>query len=861
MSRANPPGNAAKTGASENELFAGEVHDELSEQEVFVGDQDFYKLLADSGRAAVIPSQVAKPGTNQARTQPVWHKHFSIIQKVLVVGIVVIGAVVVYALLKSPIPARQDYSLQTPAVTQGNSGFERRAESATDMAPQQAQSHETPFQPQQPQSLKVAQELYLSGDYKKAYAAYDQLRQDLPANAKEQLLRDFFQLKKALCMKNSADFETAEHLFRDVLKSRSLLVRAIANYQCSLLEIQRKQYIKAQCSAYQAIALVGAVDFDVDWASSMQRDGYFLVAACLSRYVLSLCDADKDIPEALWGNPDTAEEPFGDLSEAQLRTVLDSGSEQLSKGLAGPQIQKLTNGRQENLAYCSVVCDGMSIEELLARFSANSGIGIHWALAGAAGQERTADTIRKMPVTLYMPMATIQQVVGVSAGCVGLLAQLVDNANKLEVNIFDPSEYSSLSEHIALLSREAISLWQRFLLAFHGDKRVPHAHFALGLLQSHAGNITESIAEYKLVANRFSQSSLAPFALLHSSKLKTNLRDYAGAREDLRQLVEQYPDTKIADRAGLYLADATMKAGLNEEAERLYRKVYNLGLSLESQTAAALGAGKCLYEKKDYAAAAEWLGRYISLAGDRTNKDFDLAYFLLGKTQQALGKPQQACEAFEHTLAGQLSQEEYIQTLSALVESRIQQGHFVEALDVLESGRSELLSQKDSIEILLFKSRIFRAMGLADKSIVVLGDKAEYISAPQLKARILLELAKCHIAQGDLASAESILTESLSLADPGPLAHEIACELAGVCLKLSRNSQAVSICSQLLDSNPSSLIKQKALNILATAYNQQKNYDRAALAFLGYQNDIDIQNREETPDSTSATGQALKQAR
>jgi tetratricopeptide (TPR) repeat protein len=301
-----------------------------------------------------------------------------------------------------------------------------------------------------------------------------------------------------------------------------------------------------------------------------------------------------------------------------------------------------------------------------------------------------------------------------------------------------------------------------------------------------------------------------------------------------------------------------MNAGLNEEAERLYRKVYNLGLSLESQTAAALGAGKCLYEKKDFPAAAEWLGRYISLAGDRTSKDLDLAYFLLGKTQQALGNPQQACEAFEHTLAGQLSREEYIQTLSALVESRMQQGHFVEALDALESGRSQQLSQKDSLEILLFKSRVFRAMGLADKSIVVLGDKAEYISVPHLKAKILFELAECHIDRGDLSSAESILTESLSLADPGPLAQQIACELAAVCLKLSHNSQAISICSQLLDSNPPSQIKQKALNILAAAYNQQKDYDKAALAFLGYCNDTDIPNREDITGGASGTDRTLR---
>ena len=46
------------------------------------------------------------------------------------------------------------------------------------------------------------------------------------------------------------------------------------------------------------------------------------------------------------------------------------------------------------------------------------------------------------------------------------------------------------------------------------SKRLANAHFALGLLQAIRDRIPESIAEYKLVANRFSKASLAPCALL-----------------------------------------------------------------------------------------------------------------------------------------------------------------------------------------------------------------------------------------------------------------------------------------------------------------------------------------------------------
>ena len=57
-----------------------------------------------------------------------------------------------------------------------------------------------------------------------------------------------------------------------------------------------------------------------------------------------------------------------------------------------------------------------------------------------------------------------------------------------------------------------------------------------------------------------------------------DLRDYNGARDDLQQLIEQYPDTEIFGKAYLRLADATKLAGLNPQAAQLYQRVYNFEL-------------------------------------------------------------------------------------------------------------------------------------------------------------------------------------------------------------------------------------------------------------------------------------------
>ena len=873
---------------SDHELFAGEVHEELSEREAFAGDEDFHKS-ASGGADSTQDATAGQPaGASQPPLVPIRYKYyFSNFQKVLLVSIVAIVAILLYVLLKSlPEPAAG----RTAPTVQQTSTSKPPAEHLVQKTPQQIKKLEFVLPPTQPLSLKVAETFYLQKDYDKAYAAYYQLRQILPKGAEEELMEDFLLLKMALCMKKAADPDQANRLLRMVSKSRSPVVRVLANYHRSLLDVQKKQYLNARTRAYQAIALVSAVDSrrrgdefttardtasrsaehlavepkagDKDWVLSLPQDCYFLVAESMTRHILSLCDADKDLPGKLWSHPAEID-PFTNLNEAELRRLLNSGSEQLSKGLLGPQIQKLEY--EGTSPRYSVVCHGASIEELLARFAANAALDISWAFGREPASEETKDTIgsreagslHKRPVSLYLPAVTPEQFVTIAAGHVGLLARLDE---KGVVNIFNPADYSSLSEHLSLLTQDTISLWQRFLLAARSGERIPNAHFALALLQAQKGQVTDAIAEHKLVANRFSRTSLAPFALLHSSKLKTNLRDYPGAREDLKQLVEQYPDTEFSDQACLYLADATMKARLYDEAARLYRKVYHLGFSLESQTASALGAGRCFYEKKDYETAAKWLTRYISLASDRTSSGLYLAYFLLGKTNLALRKPQQACDAFQSALgglAGELSREQYVETVSALAKGYMQQENFIKALDVLENIRPVAFSQKESVEMLLLKSEVLRAMGLVDKAIVALGDRVEYIPDSQLKARMSFELTNCYIAKGNLELARANLTEILVLVEPGPFAHDIALELANVCLKLGQNSQAISVCSQLLDLGPSEWIKQEALNILATAYTRQKNYDSAALALLGRWNGTEATTEKRISDSQAIIGQSL----
>jgi tetratricopeptide (TPR) repeat protein len=835
---------------ADNELFVGSVVEELPQNDVFAGDlkthQPDVKTNVPSNlqqlstpaqtQQVAVPQPVISPAVNIPITSaPVRERSFSAFQIVLIAAIILIVSFLFFQLLMPvTVPIQPQNIAQTTLSQQQQSLPEHPIQSvqipqsqAVEVHPQ-VQEVAVQVPAPQPISLKAAQQLYVKEEYSKALDMYKKMYEGLSATPKEEMMKDFLQLQIALCTERMGQYTEAALEFRKVLYSTSPVVRVTASYHCGLLEMQRNQYLNARTKAYQSIGLIDIIDYDKNWAANLKRDCYFLAAQSLTREVLMLCEIDKDQPQSLWPVYGAADELFTSLDETQIRELLNSGSSRLSDALLGPQIQKFEN--QGGSDVYNIVCSGASVEELLAQFSTYAKIDSKWNL------DSNESGLRKQIVYIYLLSAQSRQFAEIAAGAAGLIAQPDD---KGLINIYNPSVYSLLSDHLTILGDKAISQWREFALRFPEDKRMANVHFALGLLYTPKDLYTESMSEYKLVANRFARSPLAPYALFNLSKIKNSLKDYRGGYDDLRQLVEQFPDSEIATTSSLYYADTAGRANLLEESARLYRKVYNLGLTPESRLAAAFGAGKSSFLIKDYEVAESWLTKYTKMAVDSPSKDLYMAYLYLAKTYLALNKPDLACTSFRYAILGvpfYLPKEDYIDIIPTMVDAYMQQGSFVQALSLLESVDTPSLTSAESVQILLMQSKLLRSMGLIDKALAVFGDRVEYTFDPELKAKINFELSQSYIEKGDLNSASKLLSDIIILTKPGPLMYEATLKLAKVCMDLGNNAQAISVCRQLLNLQPEQETKQKALELLAAAYKQNKNYDSAALALLGQWN-------------------------
>jgi tetratricopeptide (TPR) repeat protein len=695
-------------------------------------------------------------------------------------------------------------------------------------------------------SLALAERLCAQKDYKAACTVYEKLAERLSkTDLLEAAMADFLKVRMALCLRQSrqeAVQDRVVQLLGDCLVSRSPAVRALANYHLALRELDKGRYLEARMRGYRALALASSLQGYV--SQGLDSECYFLIAEAVTREVLQLFNADIDVPQAVWGPLfDLQAGQPGRIAEAELWDFLEAGLKQARDGLLGPQINKTgpAGGGQE--PHWSLLCFDNPAQEVVARFAASAGLQVCW--------DSSADRLRAISVAVFLPRASEQQILDVTAACAGLIAQpSADQAGRLySVTIFDPASYTVLQEHRQRLWQQAMSLWEVFLLQYPADGRVANAHFALARLRDCAGQAGAAIQQYLLVASRFSGTALAPYALLNCSRLRAGLRDYTGAQEDLSELVSLYPDCRAVDQAQLSLATAMMESGRYEQAGSVFRKVYHLGQSKAAQRQGAFGAAVCCYHRQDWPEAEQWFTRCLNLAdADAASSELAEAYFLLGKVKAALGKLEQAAQAFEYAIeAGRRGENEYVEVILALADAQVGRGEYVKALGLVDKIPLGSRLDEQTCGVLAVKARIFRRVGLAASGIRVLRDKVDYVPDAAHRAALSLELARCYIQVDEPAAARDILAGALREVEPGQLAGEIGCELAEVCLVLDQPQQAAAVCQRLLQGyNPTAQaaaaggtsapveIRQRAFDVLGRAYYRQKDYDSAALAFAGF---------------------------
>ncbi|MHC5100678.1 MAG: tetratricopeptide repeat protein [Planctomycetota bacterium] len=670
-------------------------------------------------------------------------------------------------------------------------------------------------------SLETARTLYRQGDYKKAYYVYDKLQGNVTGNGlKQQCLRDWLSLQMALSLQKTSHQDQMGQFFTEALQSRSLVVRAMASYHLAFIQNRQQQFYESRNRAYQALALLKS--FEKQMPATMEADCYFIAAESLTRQVLEMNDLNAELPTASWSN---SMEPYSlpIVDQAQISELLMSGIEQMDDAVLMPKVDFFPN-RKVGVQW-SVFCRDVPLEQLFWGFASEADLGVSW---GNGPSE-----LRTQPITVYLPFVDRLYLAEVISANAGLIWQY-DGQKGV---IYNPASYNDFSDLQQVLLKEAIAMWQRFLLHYRNDLRMPNAQFCLGRLYAIANEAPMALGAYKLLMTRSESNELIPYALLSSSEIKSQMKDYAGARVDLNELLIRFPDCMVADEALLNLAETTRISGLYQEAAKFYEQIFRLNINDESRCTALLGLGQCAFESADHQASVKWLSQAIQTIPDKSDDRLGTAYLMAGRSFIELKQYEKAAVAFRMALGSLLDRHEYVQVTLELVQAECGQENYFQALAILENIPEEKLNQEDSCRVLMAKTKIYRAIDLPETAITLLRQRVEFIANASLRAKLILELAECYMLNGDLRIAQKELNEAMYDLPLGYDTQRGGYLLAQIAYQQNQYDKSQTLCLGTLQTQiEDESLRTEISELLGKVYMKQKDYDNAALAFAGVSN-------------------------
>ena len=821
---------AAKKPSSA-EIFAKLPGEDITVRDLFAGDEEFYLSIENGGKSPITEQLSKAPDAIASGIS----RFFSHTLVILIINLLAISVFFGYLLLK---PGK-GLIVTEPAITDSASDGTGVPAQPTDVKPQSADMHAgmrltvgdaTAELLNEAISWELAERLFTNQKYPQAYHVFEKLSDNLITNIpSDEFLKDFFQLKMAMCIQLSDDQTNLSQLFTLTLQSRCPTVRMLSNYHLIFAENRSNHYMLARARAYRTLALLEAIEDN--FSPSFEADCYFMIAEAMTRQVLALSSSSFDgtivpadsggLPGELWSNT-LAIEAIPQMTQSQLRVFLQTGLYELGEGAIGPQIQKRPH-LGVGFQWSAVALDA-PLEEMMAKFASSTGQNVIW--------HRNSGEVKKRAVTMYLPQASEQFIPEVAAGSVGLIPRF----DGKDIVMYNPESYTNLQQHKSILINEAISLWRRFMMRYRGDHRMANAHFAIGMLKEQSDETIDSLSEYKLVASRYQNNSLAPFALLNSSKIKTDMNDYSGARADLDELLVRYPDCKIVDQASLYLAEATLRGKLYESAIKRFKKVYNMDITLSSRRGAAFGLGKCFFEISNHDEAKKWLTHAIKITDNPADYRLGPAYFMLGKVCIGLGDYKGASEAFRNAMSQLDDYTEYLTITLELVRNEIKRENYLIAMDLIESIPTTKLSQEMDGEVIIVKSQIFRALDLTETATSLLRRKMEFIADSDIRANLGFELAKCYAEEGNFLSARRELNENIPNLPVGDIAVEANLLLAEVCVELKDYIRVEVVCNQILSNSNEPHIEKRISSLLGKMYMTMNEPEKAALAYAGIYN-------------------------
>jgi tetratricopeptide (TPR) repeat protein len=617
-------------------------------------------------------------------------------------------------------------------------------------------------------------------------------------------IRSLLILREAQCLIDLRRLDEARRQLQAAREGPSETIRAMANLQLARLAAAARLGLEARRHAFEALATDVA-----HWPRGLEEACDLIIARSTIDQALMLCNS----PDAVADKAPDCIDPFADKTPDEVNTLLLASCRENKPGALDLAISVL---RITDTGWFEIRCERAPLEDLLGRMATATDGRLRW-------NETVAPDVRRRPVSLRGEFTGSMRAMEIACGQAGLIARFTGE----EVVVYDPVSCATEADRRELVCQEAFSAWRRLLLRSPGPAMAAPGHLLLGKLYEAMGQTASALSEYRYIPQAYPHEGAAAEALLHCGRLRMNLKNYGGARIDLLEMLDRFPDHP--EQAGVYLslAECELQTGKATRASQLYMRLYDLGVSAESRQAACLGAGRCLFSLGRPAEAAVWIERYIASPQGTDSHGRAQARALLAHCRSATGQNAKAVAELQQALACEMSDDDRVDLMLQLSEALSSGEECGRALVVMGNMDKGKLTNEQAHRHAIISARLLQRSGLDHKAAALLRSRMDKTTDAANYARLEVELARCRVASGDLAEARQLLADAVGKLPPGPEARGAVCYLAEVCLLSRCYDQAIAVSQRLLQAEEPA-IRAKANQVLAEAHLARKEYQVAA---------------------------------
>ena len=461
-----------------------------------------------------------------------------------------------------------------------------------------------------------------------------------------------------------------------------------------------------------------------------------------------------------------------------------------------------------------VVAEAAPLDALLQRISEATGMQVGYQ-----------DSVT-YPVIARMDAVSPQHALEMVLGSVGLQLDVREESFRI-------GPLSGKPASVEDMVKTALWTLQEFMILYPESKQLSEAYYAFAHVLVCDARTTMALDQLDVLCEGFPGTVWSLYGLYVAGRIYAEEEDWARAEDVLREVADSRGENPLQRPAFFWLAQCQVELGKYEEAVSCFRRALADEVSDPMVPRVLYNIAYCL--ERSGSSPLEVQERYLEVRTRFPGTEYArMADYRSARMALNAGQYDTAVRRYEFFLSSwPMNGEQAMDACRDLVEAYVRVGDRVRAVLLGDMTCATFGYTRQYWEGLPTLLSAYEQAGLEEMALPVLDRAIREADTPSRAAALLLERARFLV---DLRRYDEALEWLQRLAEEtsdAELLNRAELQKARIHMAYEEGPQALGICRRVATMSTDEAVRAEALRLTGSYYAEQKQFDRAVLAFSG----------------------------